>query len=72
MLDKTCKLFQDGDCPIEYDKCTSWTACEHYKRDFDMADCGCRKDELDISHCDLCNMETVKCNCNPYGTCQCA
>ncbi len=71
MLDKTCKLFQDGECPIEYDKCTSGTVCKYYKRDEDFADCGCNNEDVVKNYCDACEAQTITCNCNPYGTCMC-
>ena len=37
-----------------------------------FAECGCLRDDVDTSFCELCNMQSITCAHRPYGTCCCS
>lgn len=71
MVTRTCKHFNANSCPIQFSTCDTGD-CRHYERDDNRACCGCLLEEVYSNWCCVCEMMTISCSCNPYGTCQCS
>jgi hypothetical protein len=61
----------------ECDECGNWWSdnadltCECEGGD-DTGDDSCMCEDAETKWCDVCECDTTTCECNPYGTCQCA